>query len=157
MTSSSKSTSQGLAGVSQLCAPLLPRVSTTSGTHIHMDWQRRNSGERSRGAWWLLKINFKRTKTRRGNGREKPPGKGSEKDNRGWKKAAGPFTQSPFCFFLPLLHPSTAKMRIYTLKWVISIRNISNLVKTSKFRVQLRHFHTSVCSNSIVIQFVFNS
>lgn len=34
-------------------------------------------------------------------------------------------TQSPFCFFLPLLHPNTPKMRIYTLKQVISIRNTS--------------------------------
>lgn len=41
------------------------------------------------------------------------------------KESHWPLTQSPFCFFLPLLHPNTPKMSIYTLKQVISIRNIS--------------------------------
>lgn len=49
-------------------------------------------------------------------GEENHQAKGQRKTTEAEKKASGPFTQSPVCFFLPFLHPSTPKMRIYTLK-----------------------------------------
>lgn len=35
---------------------------------------------------------YKRTETRKGTGEKNYQGKGSQEDNRGWKKATGPYT-----------------------------------------------------------------
>lgn len=69
-------------------------TSTASSGHHqwlrkHMWTDRRNSGERSRGAWWLLKMTFKGTEKRNGWQEMRSLPRRSAGGHSGWKKAAG--------------------------------------------------------------------
>lgn len=91
------------------------------------------------------------------DGRKELPRQRVKEDNRGWKKATGPLT---ITFLLLSSPPSsqTPKMRIYTLKQVISIRNTSvTQSKLTSYKYNSDTLSPLSIQNSPVKQFVFNS